>query len=254
MNSSLPYQLLADVVLSLQVAIVAFVVVGSCQELEIMKIKYIARSFLWFFVAAITIWAVIYFLQHFDSISFQEGTMGNLFATILGLVVGVPIALEINRRQQEAEHAIILARSEQEGKQRKTKVLSLIRSELKSNKRDLIFRAKDVAAGGKRQVHVNTLRDEMWSAFSDGGELHYVNSPELLALIAGAYYEIRTTIHLERRFMDAIHFSGMRVKQEKYPQDFFLEYLTSTDPNVLEAIDRAVAKIDSEIPPKSDIQ
>ena len=180
--------------------------------------------------------------------------MGNLFATILGLVVGIPIALEVNRRQQETEHATSLARSTQEEDQRKTKILSLIRSELQANRRDLIIRSKDVATGGKREVHVNTLREEMWSAFSDGGELHYVNNPELLALIAGAYYEIRTTIHLERQYMEAIHFPGMRIRQEKYPQDFFLEYLTSTDPTVLDAIGRAVAKIDLEIPSKGGIQ
>ena len=175
--------------------------------------------------------------------------MGNLFATITGVVVGIPIALEISRQQQAAEHARDTERQEQEENQRKHRVLSLLRSELLSNKCDVLDRSKAVASGGKREVHVNTLRDEMWGAFSDGGELHYVNNPELLALIAGAYYEIRTTIHLERQFMDAIHYAGMRIHQDKYPQDFYLEYLTNTDPSVLSAIERALAKIDSEIAP-----
>ena len=214
-----------------------------------MSTQHIARVSLWLLVTAIVLWAVVYFLLHFGSSSFQEGAMGNLFATIIGVVVGIPIALEISRRQQAAEHARNTERMEQEELQRKHKVLSLLRSELLSNKSDLLDRSKDVASGGKREVLVNTLRDEMWAAFSDGGELHFVNNPELLALIAVAYYEIRTTIHLERQFMDAIHFPGMRVRQDKYPQDYYLEYLTKTDPSVLLAIDRALAKIDQEIAP-----
>ena len=198
-------------------------------------------------VLAIAVWSLIYFAQHFASPTFQEGAMGNLFATILGVIVGIPIALEINRRQQDAQQATALAVSQREESQRKQKVLALIRSELLQNKNDIIVRRKPITDGGKREVHTGSLRDEMWSAFSDGGELHYVNNPDVLASIAGAYYEIRSNIHLERGFMNAIHFPGIRVKQDKYPQDFFLEYITTTDQNLLAAIERAIAAIDAEI-------
>jgi len=173
--------------------------------------------------------------------------MGNLFATILGVVVGIPIAIELSRRQQALENAITEARKNKEESQRREKILSLIRSELAVNRNDLKERTKNIQTGGKREVHVNTLHDEMWEAFSDGGELHYINDPELLALIAGAYYEIQTIIHLERSFMEAIHFPGMKIKQDKYPQDYYLEYLSATDPVCLEAIDIAIKRIDSQI-------
>lgn len=209
--------------------------------------KKLAIVAIWLLVALVATWAAIYFVQHFSSSSFQEGAMGNLFATILGVVVGIPIAVELSRRQQALENAVGEARKHKEESQRREKILSLIRSELAMNRDDLEEKTKNIQTGGKREVHVNTLREEMWSAFSDGGELHYINDPELLALIAGAYYEIRTTIHLERRFMEAIHFPGMTIKRDKYPQDYYLEYLTATDPSVLKAIDMTIKRIDSQI-------
>jgi hypothetical protein len=191
------------------------------------------RFVLWLSVLAVAAWSLVYFLQHFPSTSFQEGAMGNLFATILGLVVGIPIALELNRQQQHAQNILATATRTAEETQRKGKVLSLIHSELRRNKEDVIRRRKPIETGGKREVHTGGLRDEMWSAFSDGGELQHVNSPEVLAAIAGAYYEIRSNIHLEHGYMEATHFAGMRVHQDKYPQDWFLEYITNTDEQLL---------------------
>ena len=173
--------------------------------------------------------------------------MGNLFATILGVVVGIPIALEISRRQQEAQYLASKVEREEEETKRKRRVLTLLRTELEQNRGDIQVKRNPMESGGKREVHTNSLRDEMWAAFSDGGELQHVNSPEVLAAISNAYYEIRASIHLERSFMNAIHFPGMRIAQEKYPQDHFLDYLTSTDPQVVAAISQAIAKIDAEL-------
>ena len=195
----------------------------------------------------IAAWALIYFILHFASSSFQEGAMGNLFATILGVIVGIPIALELSRRQQDGQNAAALTARKTEEAQRKRKVLSLISSELHQNRNDVTICRKPIDTGGKREVHTGSLRDEMWSAFADGGELQHVNDPDLLAAMAGAYYEVRSSIHLERAYLSAIHFPGMRVAQEKYPQDHLLEYLTATDPQLLAAIDKAVATIDSEL-------
>lgn len=209
--------------------------------------RHIPRIVTWLAVAAIAGWSLVYFIQHFSSMGFQEGAMGNLFATILGVVVGIPIALEISRRQQDAQQRASEVERQEEAMKRKRKVLTLLRSELEQNRGDIQAKRKPMESGGKREVHTNSLRDEMWAAFSDGGELQHVNNPAVLAAISNAYYEIRTSIHLERSFMNAVHFPGMRVAQEKYPQDHFLEYLTSTDPQVLTAIEQAIASIDTEL-------
>ena len=209
--------------------------------------RHIPRVLTWLVVVAIATWSFVYFIQHFRSTGFQEGAMGNLFATILGVVVGIPIALEISRRQQEAQYLASKVEREEEETKRKRRVLTLLRTELEQNRGDIQVKRNPMESGGKREVHTNSLRDEMWAAFSDGGELQHVNSPEVLAAISNAYYEIRASIHLERSFMNAIHFPGMRIAQEKYPQDHFLDYLTSTDPQVVAAISQAIAKIDAEL-------
>jgi hypothetical protein len=78
--------------------------------------------------------------------------MGNLFATILGVLVGVPIALGLNRRQQVAasQSASIDRRLHED--ERKRKVLTLLRSELERNKNDVLGSRKPMEAGGKRSV------------------------------------------------------------------------------------------------------
>lgn len=220
-----------------------------------MKIvQHTSRILMWLAVAAIAAWSLWYFVQHFPSATFQEGAMGNLFATILGVVVGIPIALEISRRQQNAQIQVAEFDRHEEETKRKRKVLTLLRGELLQNWEDIQAKRKPIEIGGKRQVRTNSLRDEMWAAFSDGGELQHVNSPEVLAAISNAYYEIRTSIHLERSYMSAVHFPGMRVAQEKYPQDHFLEYLTSTDPQVLATIEQAIARIDTELAAEAKAQ
>lgn len=48
-------------------------------------------------------WSVGYFIVHFSDVAFRDATMGNLFATIIGVWLGVPTALllakEVERRQ-----------------------------------------------------------------------------------------------------------------------------------------------------------
>jgi hypothetical protein len=207
----------------------------------------LARLLLWGFVAAITAWSVVYFLRHFSSASFAESAMGNLFATILGVLVGVPIALEISRRQQDAVHVVATTERRDRDAERKRVLLTLLRSELVSNRDDVVTRREPVDSGGKRVVTTQSLKDQLWSAFSDGGELQYVNNPGLLAALANAYHQIRHCIMLERRVLDAVHFPGMRIQQDKYPQDFLLEYLTSSDPTLLSEVGAAISGIDSEL-------
>lgn len=98
----------------------------------------------------------------------------------------------------------------------------------------------------EREVYTQSLQDQLWAAFSDGGELQYVNNPELLATLADAYHNVRHCIMLEHKVLDAVHFSGVRIQQAKNPQDYFLEYLTQSDPSLISAIEKALEAIDRE--------
>lgn len=209
--------------------------------------KSATRLALWSPVAVISIWALVYFIRHYSSANFQEGAMGNLFATILGIAVGIPIAMEVNRWQQSAQNASSLTAKIEEELKRKTKVLSLIKSELHKNLDDVLARRQQIAAGGKRTVAAIPLRDELWSSFSDGGELQHVNNPDVLSSIASAYHHIRTTIYLEKEFLTAVHYPGMQIKSDKYPHEHILGYLTGTDNDLILEVTHAIEKIDIEV-------
>jgi hypothetical protein len=195
----------------------------------------------------VSVWSIWYFLNHLSSSSFLEGAMGNLFATILGVLVGVPIALGLNRRQQAAASQSALLDRRLHEDERKRKILTLLRSELQQNKNDVLKSRKPMETGGQREIFVGSLNDQLWSAFSDGGELQFINSPSLLAGLADAYYRVRICITLERKMLDIVHFPGMRVQQYKSPEEFIREYLADADTSLLRAIDRVLAAIDTEL-------
>lgn len=188
-----------------------------------------------------------YFYQHRASVGFQDGAMGNLFATILGAVTGIPIALEINRRQQSAQSEAHEASLKFEESSRKQKVLSLIRKELDQNKTAIIRRRGPIETGGKRSVETHPLRDELWIAFSDSGELKHVDNPDILSALSNAYHHIRANIHLERSFMNAALFPGLRVVQTKTTEDTILEYITTVDAELLAALNQAISSVDSAL-------
>jgi hypothetical protein len=200
----------------------------------------------WVFVAAISIWTALYFLQHFTTPSFQEGAMGNLFATILGVVVGIPIALEISRRQQASSQAAVASERLVETSVRKRKVLTLLRSELLSNRAKIVVTRGPIEHAKPREVSTAFLSDVLWIAFSDGGELRCVDDPDLLSRIAHAYHEIHSTIRLERLYMEALLFPGG--KFSRAPENFYLESLTEKDMDLIQAVDMAVMAIDVQLP------
>ena len=202
---------------------------------------------LWIIAVAVAMWSILYFFAHFRSAPFVESAMGNLFATILGILVSVPFALAINRHQQESALAISLSERTHEEAVRKKKVLGLLSLEIQSNLEAIRNRRVPMDTGGKRMVDSQSLKSLIWTAFSDGGELHYVNNPEVLAALANAYENIRNCAMLEIKFLEAIHWPGAQFRQTKSPQDFILEYLEQDDPALIDSMERALQAIELEV-------
>ncbi len=173
--------------------------------------------------------------------------MGNLFATMVGALIGILIALEINRQQEETQDRKEAEVRENEEQNRKSKILKLLKGELEYNRQLLSERQSSKGDEKTRNVSLPKLKDELWNAFSDGGELQWVKDLQLLDFIATAYYHIRTIIFLEDKYFEAVHYPGMVVKQEKYPKDYILGYLTSLDPDVLKHIEVALGEIEKSL-------
>ena len=201
----------------------------------------------WLIVAGIALWSLLYFIAHFGSQAFVESAMGNLFATILGVLVGLPIALQVSRYQQSAAQAAAFLEKSSEIAARRRKVLKLLREELQKNIDGLQERVAPITGGGKRLVFTHSLRNQLWVAFTDGGELQYLDDPGLLATLAEAYHEVAYCILLEHKFFDATHYSGMRIQQDKYPADHILDYLTIDNDGLMTSMQVARDAIDAEL-------
>jgi len=190
---------------------------------------------------------VAYAFWRINDIQFRDSFMGNWFATMIGVMVGIPIALEINRRQRKVQERTEKVVREREQLARTAKILKLVKKELTHNREALVGRQQTEDGTSQRVVSTNRLKDELWNAFSDGGELQWITDLELLDSISAAYHHIRTVIYLEERYFEATHFPGMVVRQDKYPKDYIIEYLTHDDPMVLEHINKALADIERSL-------
>jgi hypothetical protein len=163
------------------------------------------------FVIAIGVWSLSYFGAHYNDSQFLNGAMANLFSTILGVAVGIPIALWLNRLQEDVQaiNEVGKRQTEEENlrrieKKRKDKVLTLLVSELQWNLDHILLSGRPIALGQPRAIITPTLRIELWSAFSATGELKHIDNPTILAELATAYAEIRSNLNLELAYINSI--------------------------------------------------
>jgi hypothetical protein len=196
----------------------------------------------WLSRLAIVIVAIIptwYFLSHIADSQFLDNLMGNWFATMIGVIVGIPIALEIHRRQQQAQEKKEQETQEREALTRKAKILSLVKKELEYNRDVLVARPETI----KRLDLEDRLKDELWHAFSDGGELQWIRDLQLIDSFSTAYHHIRTIIFLEERLFDAIHAPVPPPQQPLQVIGNIRDTLTQTYPIVLKHIEKALVEL-----------
>ena len=193
----------------------------------------------WIIITTFSFFPVIYFISRVSDISFRDNLMGNWFATMIGAIVGILTAIEINSMIEKTENA----KKELEEKQRKKKILGLIKEELEFNLDKIKSRRLNLEKTGKRSVSIPSMKDELWNAFSDGGEIEWINDPQLLDTITRAYYYIRSVIYLEDKYFDVTHFPGPTITMTNTPESRILNYLNATDKNVIKNIDSAIEQI-----------
>lgn len=121
--------------------------------------------------------------------SFRDSFLGNWLATLSGIIIGVPVAIALNSWQQH-----------QEENARRSKILGLLKNELDYNVLAMKNRMPEHIGGTQRQMPSEPLKDELWNAFSDGGELQWIKDLDLLDVLSTAYYRIRIVMFLEDAF------------------------------------------------------
>lgn len=125
--------------------------------------------------------------------TFWPDFLSNLLATLIGIVVGLPLALwldRIARAKNEREKA-------HEAKQRIRKILSILLAEIEYNLEAMGRFHEDISN------NFSPVRLESWRAFSDGGELQWINDPELLNELSIGYSEIGHYSFVLEKYYDA---------------------------------------------------
>ena len=188
----------------------------------------------------LTIPPVILAVCYFNDIEFRQNLIAGLLSTLVGLLIGIPIALRLNHIQEQND----LVKTANEDKERKKNIVTIVRNELLFNKGLLTDRQPN-EKNSDRIVTTENLKDESWNSLSDGGELKYINDPELLDIISKAYYYIRIIKYLEDKYFEVVHFPGLMVKQDSPPNVRILNYLKLTDGDVIKSIDLCIGKLES---------
>jgi len=122
--------------------------------------------------------------------------LSNVLSTIVGVGLAIWGAIWLDRKTHKQTELI----GEKEKKLRAFKVLSLINKELNYNLSALKTIDDNVPSTYKQ------LNTESWRAFSDGGEIKYIDNPDLLNSISIAYASIKQFMVLYNKFFDSQYF------------------------------------------------
>lgn len=121
--------------------------------------------------------------------SYWEGLFGNLFASLIAVFVGIPIALKLEAKRKEKET------DEMDTKEREKEgnLLLLVKEELEFNHRLLAPRASN-----RTVFPSDPLKHALWDAFESSGSIRVIENPELLNRIVSVYHHIRNVVAIER--------------------------------------------------------
>jgi hypothetical protein len=191
--------------------------------------------------------------------------MGNWAATMIGVILGIPIALEISRRQQAAE-----------SKQRETKILILLHNELQHNfllfkkwvkllEQDLAIKLattgtfqaelageKPIASQLIRVAQNTPMKTELWKTFTEGGEIQWIKDLDILDKLSDAYYHIRELEELRENLLNVATVNGVDLSDARtYPMMMLAVVIQIQD--VFPEIAQSVLDTTSAIRKKLDI-
>jgi hypothetical protein len=209
-------------------------------------------------VSAVVIAAAVYLAGSPD---FRIGFFTNFLATVAGVALGVPVAVwltlqeaarqeRLNKSQAEAEASAARSKEETKAADRRRDVLVAIRTELTEN----LVGLEDRRPHGERIFVIPFLMDEVWSAISDGGELKWVNDPEILRQLARSYVFIRLHVYLERQLFELRHYPGPMIASNDAEVRLIGYFNDRIDEVCRAAIDEALAAIRAVVPDENPAQ
>lgn len=165
---------------------------------------------------------------------FRANFASDFLASLIGVFVGASIAIWLDRYREEGTR-----------KAKVEKMLVLLGDELLKNKKTMSnWHTLDNsywAAG----LTATTIKDNLWRAFSDGGELEWITDLTLLDLLATAYYGIRSVRELATLFSTFSRSELSHVRKDG--NEFLLPTLNKQAARADKAIEEALNEISKHL-------
>jgi|GEM_PF-2837243 len=155
-----------------------------------------------FLVPIIIVLVLMLVIYRFLGSSIWQNFLSNFLATILGAIIGIPIAIGISNRQKTEDKKL-----------QKGIIVPLLREELLVNLCHLSSWQKSDFQKMETVYAGIFLEDGAWDAFSDSGELAFIQDPSLLKHLSHAYGSIRLVRQLSERYMDLVHLADQKEKE-----------------------------------------
>jgi hypothetical protein len=95
----------------------------------------------------------------------------------------------------------------------------------------------------KAEIYLGGFKDELWNAFSDGGELEWIEDLQLLDVFSFAYHYIRRLIYLEKVYVQLRYHSGPKSRDGIADLDKFTGCLVEIYNTAIEPIDHALREV-----------
>jgi hypothetical protein len=179
-----------------------------------------------------------YWSESADTIG--QNIMASWLATMIGAAVGVLIGVEVYRWQQGGEQKA----KELEASYHETKILAVLYRELIDNGKALAARRERMPQ--ERPILLGLrLKDELWTALSNGGALRWITDFPLLESVAAADHHIRSVRLIEEEIVRQTGALTVSVGLEYGPQvgDEFQAALLEADAELELAIERAISAL-----------
>ncbi len=197
------------------------------------------KIYIWVNVAIVlfAILTPVIYVRYFDlyvvqqNRSFWDSVIGNLIATIVALVGGIPVGLWIDRYIKRGEE---LSRVESD-RRHELKILGLLKKELEYSFNNIFLPSRKGASANS--VQLIPYKTDLWDAFCSSEEIKYIETPELLDEIASAYYIIKTAKYFETEAYHIFHSRGLPWATS------ILQHARNLDPRFEEMVDLALKEI-----------
>lgn len=158
----------------------------------------IAAIFRWVLPVILDLSALAYSVYRAKDLQYWDGAVGNLLATLLGIIVGVPVALHLERQRAAKVDALIEVNIRES-------VLTVLRTELREVHMQLAIRTDSTDS-----VPIEPLQDSSWQALRAAGSLRYLSRPTLIESVSGAYRWLGILNEVEASVRRAVY--GINVK------------------------------------------